>query len=142
MKKLVLLFLIVIGLSSSFIFGIGSLLIFGSDQQTTESVKPAEVLKYVSSFDTLLQKVRALKLADPSYQELLTRLAVIDSTDKFAIHKVEDISSGFDAVFDQQRFILLVLNGRQLLMSVEIVVSQDSQYSVEYAGIAIAQSLQ
>ena len=141
MKKVVLLFLIVIGLSSSFIFGIGSLLIFGGDQQVTEPTKPATVLEYVGSFDSLLQKVKQLKLADPSYQELLTRLQLVESTEKFSIHKVEDISSGFDALFDQQRFILLVLNGRQLLMSVEIVVPTDAEYQVEYAGIAIAQSL-
>ena len=141
MKKVALLFLIVIGLSSSFIFGIGSLLIFGGDQQVAEPIKPAAVLQHVGSFDSLLQKVKLLGLADPSYQELLTRLQLIESTEKFSIHKVEDISSGFDAVFSQQRFILLVLNGRQLLMSVEIVVPDDAPYQVEYAGIAIAQGL-
>ena len=141
MKKVVLLFLIVIGLSSSFIFGIGSLLIFGGDQQVAEPVKPATIVKYLGSFDSLLQKVKQLNLPDPSYQELLTRLQLVESTEKFAIHKVEDISSGFDALFDQQRFILLILNGRQLLMSVEIVVPIDAEYQVEYAGIAIAQGL-
>ena len=140
MKKVILLFLIVIGLSSSFIFGIGSLLIFGGEQQV-EPVKPIAILKHLGSFDSLVKKVRELKLADPSYQELLTRLEVVDSTDRFSIHKVEDISSGFDALFDQQRFILLILNGRQLLMSVEITVPDDEPYQVEYAGLAIAEGL-